>query len=184
MLNSRPNRGDMGIPEPEQKAQTQVEKVASINSTQPGVGENATVEDPVRDAHGPLGTPAQQIQKDDVKQAKEEGGSPDSTTVDDDDPVDGNEKVLEVRKDVEEAREKAMKAAAQVGEDGLGDSSKPYSEWSGKQLKAEALRRNAEAVENGNEPPFDLSALKSKSNVAQALQDNDDEGYGQSPAGS
>lgn len=173
VLNSRPNRGDMGIPEPEQKAQTQVEKVASINSTQPGVGENATVEDPVRDAHGPLGTPAQQIQKDDVKQAKEDGADPFNTSTDDDEPVDSNEKVLEVRKEVEEAREALQKSAAALGDDEEGDPDEPKSEWSAKQLKHELAKRNLARQEAGEEP-LSTQGVKKKSDLA-ALLDQDDQ---------
>lgn len=170
MLAATPNKGDVGITDEEQKAQTQVERVASINSTQPGVGENATVEDPVKDAYGPLGSPAQQRQTEDVLKAQEAGATPNSTSVEDPDPVDSNEAVLEARKAAEKRAAAAKKAADQLGDDGPGDPDQPYSEWSAKQLKAELLRRNAERDEEGQ---IDTSGLSTKAQVAEALEADD-----------
>lgn len=166
-LDAQEYSGDEGITEAEQKAQTQVEHLASIQSGQPGVGENATVDDPIRDAHGPLGSPAQQIQKDDVKQAKEDNGSPKSTSVEDDEPVDSNEKVLEVREEAKKRAEAARKAQEKLGDDGPGDTDKPLSEWSGAQLKAEALRRNAERDDDNQ---LDLKGIKTKAQLVEVLE--------------
>jgi hypothetical protein len=171
MLASKPNTGDIGTPDDEQKAQTLVEKRASLNSAQPGVGDNPAPEDPVRDAHGPLGSPAQQRQKDDAKQAREEGGSPDSTTVDDDEPVDSNEKVLEARAARQKRMEKAQKAEGKLGEDGPGDPEQPYSEWSPAQLKAEAFRRNAERDDDNQ---LDLDGVSTKAQLAEVLERDDE----------
>lgn len=171
LLASTPNTGDAGIPEDEQKAQTQVEHVATLNSGQPGVGENAVPEDPVRDAHGPLGSPAQQRQVEDVQKAQEAGADPSSTSVDDDDPVDSNEAVLKAREAQAKRREDAQKAQEKLGDDGPGDPEKPYSDWTSKQLKAEALRRNAE---RGEDNQLDLGKVTKKSQLAKLLEQDDD----------
>lgn len=165
-LESTEYTGNAGIPNDEFKAQTQVEHMASLNSGQAGVGENATPEDATRDLHGPLGSPAQQIQKDDVKQAKEEGGSPASTTVDDAEPVDSNQAVLDARK----AKAEAAKAALEAAGEEEGDPNVPYSEWSAKQLKNEVAKRNA-ARDSDNQ--LSLKGLKKKEEVAALLEDDD-----------
>lgn len=175
VLAARPNKGDVGITEDEQKAQTQVEHPATLNSGQPGVGENAVDEDPVKAAHGVLGSPAQQRQEEDVKKAQEAGATPHNTSVEDPEPVDSNEKVEEARKAQVEAREKALKAQESLGDEGPGDPSQPYSEWSGKQLKAEALRRNAE---RGEADQLDLSGVTRKSQLAKLLEEDDSSAAG------
>jgi hypothetical protein len=169
-LDATPNTGDAGIHNEDQKAQTLVEHAASLNSTQPGVGENATVDDPTLDAHGPLGSPAQQRQVEDAKAAKEAGASPQSTSVDDPEPVDSNEQVLEARKARQKRQEAAAKAEDDLGDDGPGDPDQPYSEWSGKQLKAEALRRNADRDEEGQIP---LKGVRKSSELAELLEQDD-----------
>lgn len=147
-LDSREYGGDAGIPADEQEAQTQITHLASIQSGQPGVGENATVEDPVKDAHGPLGSPAQQRQTEDVQKAAEVGGTPQETAVEDPDPVDSNEAVLSQRKAKADAAEKFRKAqeklAAADEEPGEGE---PSTDWTGNQLKAEVAKRNADGRE-------------------------------------
>lgn len=170
-LDSTEYSGDAGIPEDEQKAQTQVERMASLQSGQPGVGENATVDDPVKDAYGPLGTPAMQRQEEDVKKAQEAGASPKSTSVEDPEPVDSNEKVAEAREAKKKAREAARKAMEKLGEEGEGDPEKPYSEWSAAQLKAELLKRNAGRDEADQ---IDTKGLKNKGDVAKALEADDE----------
>lgn len=169
-LNSRPTTGSVGITWDEQQAQTQAQRLASIQSGQPGVGENATVDDATRDLHGPLGSPAQQRQAEDAQKAKEVGASPKSTSVDDDDPVDSNERVLEVRKAQEEARKSYQKALEKLGEEGEGDPEKPFSEWSPKQLMAEIKKRNADRAE---EEQIQLSGKK-KADAVQALEADDE----------
>lgn len=149
-LNSRPTTGSVGITWDEQNAQVLSEKVASLQSGQPGVGENATVDDPTLDAHGVLGSPAQRIQKDDVKEAKELGGTPKSTAVDDPEPEDSNEKVLAVRKSLEEDRKKYAKAVDNLDEDGEGEGT-DYGSWTGKQLKAEVAKRNADETRSDDD---------------------------------
>lgn len=169
-LDSQEYAGDAGIPEDEQKAQTQVERLASINSGQPGVGPNATVDDPVKDAYGPLGSPAQQRQVEDMQKAKEAGGNPKSTAVEDPEPVDSNKAVQEAREAKKKAREAARKAMEKLGEEGEGDPDQPYSEWSAAQLKAELLKRNAGRDEADQ---IDTSDLKKKADVVKALEADD-----------
>lgn len=168
-LDSTEYRGDAGIPEDEFKAQTQVEHPASLNSGQPGVGENAVPEDATKDLHGPLGSPAQQVQKDDLKEAKEAKASPKSTSVEDAEPVDSNKAVLEAR----QAKADRAKAALEAANEEPGDPEKPYSEWTSKQLKAEIAKRNAE-TDRAEEDQLQIEKGMKKSDVADLL-DSDDE---------
>lgn len=172
-LDKTPNTGDVGIPHDEMLAQHQAQHLADINSGQPGVGDNATVEDATAAKYGPLGSPAQQRQVMDRERAEELGGSPDETAVPDPEPVDSNEEVLKVREAREEARRKAQKAQEALGEEGAGDTDKPYSEWNQKQLKAEVAKRNAAKVEAGEEP-LELKKGMKIADVAEML-DADDE---------
>ena len=164
-LASRPTTGSVGPTWDEQNAQIIAEKLASLQSGQPGVGENATVEDPTRDLHGVLGSPAQQRQTEDVKKAQEAGASPASTSVEDDEPVDSNQRVMEVRKAKDEAREAYAKAIEKLGDEGEGDTNKPYSEWSGKQLLAEVKKRNADP-DRAEEDQLKLESRKKDDAVA------------------
>lgn len=173
MLASKPNTGDIGVPHDEQVAQTQVERVASLQSGQPGVGDNATVDDPTKDLHGVLGSPAQQRQVEDAKAAKEAGASPASTSVDDPEPVDSNKAVLEVREARAKAQERLQKASDGLGEDGPGDPEKPFSEWSAAQLKHEVALRNAQE-DRAEEHKIELKRGMKKPDVA-ALLDADNE---------
>lgn len=143
-LNSRETTGSVGPTWDEQNAQIIAEKMAALNSTQPGVGENATVDDPTKELHGVLGSPAQQRQVEDVAKAQEAGASPFSTSTEDEEPVDSNERVLAVREQVAKDREAYAKAVDKLGDEGPGDPEQPYSEWSPKQLVAEVHRRNAD----------------------------------------
>lgn len=170
-LDSREYNGDAGVPLDEQKAQVSVERLASIQSGQPGVGENATVDDPVKDAYGPLGSPAQQVQKEDVKEAKEAGADASNPAIPPEEPVDSNEAVEQARKARKEAQEAARRALEKLGDDGPGDPEQPYSEWTGNQLKAEALRRNAER-EQGDQ--LDLTGIRKKSQLVELLEKDDD----------
>lgn len=163
-LDSTEYRGDAGIPDDEFKAQTQVEHPASINS-----GQGDGPKDPTKDLHGPLGSPAQQVQKDDAKEAKEAKASPKSTSVDDDQPVDSNEAVLEARK----AKAERAKAALEAADEEPGDPEKPYTEWTAKQLKAEIAKRNAEPG-RAEENQLSIEKGMKKPDVA-ALLDSDDE---------
>src|SRR6188472_4392098 len=90
-------KGDAGIHPEDQTAQTQVLHTDPLNSGQPGVGEFAVPDDVVRNLHGPTGSPAQQQQTEDMAKAKEAGATPDSTSVEDEEPVDSNEAVLQAR---------------------------------------------------------------------------------------
>lgn len=170
MLASMPNRGDAGITEEEQKAQTQVEHAASLNSGQPGVGPNAVPEDPTKDLHGVLGSPAQRTQKDDFAEAQYQGATPKSTSVEDPDPVDSNEAVKAVREKARERYEKAL-AALEANDEEEGDTNEPYSEWTGKQLKAEVAKRNAD----GRDEDAQLKIVKGMkvADVASLLEDDD-----------
>lgn len=170
MLDSHENKGDMGVHFDDQKAQTQVEHVANLQSGQPGVGENATVEDPVRANYGPMGTPAQQRQVDDYQQALDEGASPHSTSVEDDEPVDSNEAVKEAQKLRQEQAKKLAKAEANLDKDGPGDPEKPYTQWTAAQLKHEVARRN-EGRPEGEQ--LSMKGLKKKAAVAKLLKRDD-----------
>lgn len=174
-LDSTPNTGNAGIPAAEFEAQHQVTHESKLNSGQPGVGANATLDDPTGELHGVLGSPAQQMQKEDAQKAAEDGGSPQETTVPDADPVDSNEKVLEVRKAAEKAQKQALKAAQQRAEadEEPGDTDQPYAEWSAKQLKEELTKRNAARAEAG-EDAIEVEGNLTKSSVAAALQADDD----------
>lgn len=143
-LNSAPTRGSVGPTWDEQNAQIIATKIANLNSTQQGVGENATVDDPTAEAHGTLGPPAWRSQKEDRKEALEAGGSPQDTVQEDPEPVDSNARVMEVREQVAKDREAYAKAVEKLGEEGPGDPDVPFSEWSPKQLVAEVHRRNSD----------------------------------------
>lgn len=184
MLEAKPNSGDVGIHAAEFEAQTQVVHPATMNSGQPGVGENAVPDDLIKEMHGPEGPVAHRIQKDDAALAREVGGDPYSTTVEDPEPVDSNEAVLEVRGEKEELRQAALDAAAGLDEEDVQGGDKPYEEWSGNQLKAEVARRNAERLnEQGN--PIELKRGMKKSDVAKLLREDDaaTAGPGDGPTG-
>lgn len=168
VLESTPNTGTIGFGVDEEKAQTQVEHPASLNSGQPGVGENAVPEDPTADLHGVLGSPAQQIQKEDAKTAAEAGASPAETSTPDPEPVDSNAAVLAVR---QEKADKAAAALEAAGEE-EGDPDVPYAEWTAKQLKAEVAKRNAED-DRAEEDQIDIAGLKKKSEIAELLDADD-----------
>lgn len=171
MLDATPNKGDVGVSVEEQKAQTQVEREASMNSTQPGVGSNPVPDDIVKDAYGPLGSPAQQLQKDDAAKAAEDGANPSSTSVDDAAPVDSNAEVLKVREAQEAARAKYQKAVDALGDDGPGSYDEPYTDWTGKQLKAEVAKRNADGRDE--ESYIKLTSGMTKPDVATLLDADD-----------
>lgn len=172
-LDAAEYRGDAGIPANEQEAQTQVTHLASIQSGQPGVGENATVDDPVKDAHGPLGSPAQQRQVEDMKKAEELGGTPQSTAVEDPDPVDSNEAVQEVRESEKKAREAYRKAQEKLAaaDEEEGDPDTPLSEWSAKQLQAEIAKRNADGRSEDDQLKI-KKGMKKPDVVAMLEEDN------------
>ena len=174
-LESTPNTGNAGIPQAEFEAQHQVMHESKLNSGQPGVGPNATLEDPTGELHGVLGSPAQQRQKEDAQKAAEDGASPQNTSVDDPDPVDSNEKVLEVREAVEKARKQALKAATKraEAEEEPGDGDKPYTEWSSKQLVEELTKRNAARAETGQDA-IEVEGRKTIASVAAALTADDE----------
>lgn len=172
-LDSSEYTGDAGVHRDDQEAQTQVTHVASMNSGQPGVGDNATPDDAVKDAYGPLGSPAQQMQKDDVKEAKEAGASPKSTSVEDPEPVDSNQAVLDARKAREEAAEAFRKAQEKLAAADMepGDPDQPYSEWKPNQLKLEVARRNADGRDEAQF--LKIKAGMKKSDVADMLDEDD-----------
>lgn len=171
-LKSTPNKGDAGITHEEQVAQTQVEHPASLNSGQPGVGENPAPEDPTEDLHGPLGSPAQISQREDAKKAKEEGASPRNTSVKDPTPVDSNEAVKAVRAKAAKRHAAAQESLKEAGEE-EGDPNQPYSEWSAKQLKAEVAKRNADG--RSEEEMIDTKGVTKKSELAELLEADDEE---------
>ncbi len=179
-LDATENMGDVGIHPEDQKAQTQVEHMASMNSAQPGVGENPAPDDPTTDLHGPLGSPAMQRQVDDAMKAKEAGADPSSTSVDDAEPVDSNQAVFDQRAKRQAAAEKAQEALEEAGED-PGDPEQEYSEWSAKQLKAEVAKRNAQA-DRPEEYQIKFEGKATKATVAEALDADDARQAGQVPA--
>lgn len=164
MLASVPNRGDVGITRPELEAQTQAFHMANLQSTQPGVGENATPDDP-DELLPTLGSGAQ-VQREDVKEAQETGATPPTAET-----PDSNEAVLKVREERAAAQEKAAEAMAKLGEDGPGDPEVPYAEWKGNQLKAEVYRRNAER--ENEEDRISLAGVTKKLQVAELLDEDD-----------
>lgn len=185
-LESEPYRGDAGIPADEQAAQVSVTHPASINSGQPGVGENAVAEDPVRDAHGPLGSPAMQIQKDDLAKAQEDGADQFNTSTDDAEPIDSNQAVIDARKAKEEAAETYRKAQEKLAaaDQEEGDPDEPLSEWTGAQLKAEVAKRNADGrdeekflkIKSGMRKPDVVKMLEEDTEANPPADDSGDSG--------
>lgn len=168
VLSSTPNTGTAGVGVDEEEAQRLIEHPATLNSGQPGVGENAVPKDPTKDLHGVLGSPAQQIQKDDAKTAAEAGASPASTSTEDPKPVDSNEAVLALRKEKAERTQAALEAAGEEE----GDPDVPYSEWTAKQLKAEVAKRNADPTRDEADQ-LDTTGMKKKSDIATLLDEDD-----------
>lgn len=175
VLNSVPNRGAMGPSTPEQEAQVIATSPADLNSGQPGVGQNAVPEDVVESLHGPLGSPAMQRQTEDVEKAQAAGGSPNSTSVKEPEPVDSNERVKQVREDLAAAQEKLAKSTDKLADKGKeeGDPNTPYDEWEGIQLQHEVNKRNADPT-RAPEDVISLEGVSKKSEVA-ALLNADDE---------
>lgn len=161
-LKKTKQRGSEGPTWDEQQAQTQTQ----------GRPEETTG-DPTKDLHGVLGSPAQRVQKEDVQEAQAAGASPKSTSVEDPAPVDSNQEVLKVRESLAADQELARKTAEKLGEDGPGDTEKPYSEWTGKQLVAEVARRNADE-DRTEEDRIEVKKGSRKADVA-ALLEADDE---------
>ena len=171
-LESTVNTGTVGASPAEELAQTQIMHEETLNSTQPGVGPNAVPDDIMKAAHGPLGSPAQQVQTEDMEKAQQDGANPNSTSVEDPEPVDSNKAVMEVRETLAADREKYQEKLDKLGEDGPGDPEKPFAEWSAKQLQAEVARRNADESRT-EEDRLDLTGMTKKSEVAELL-DRDD----------
>lgn len=184
MLNANPNPGHVGPSTAEQEAQTIATTPASLNSGQPGVGDNATPDDPTKDLHGVLGSPAQQRQVEDVKKAEESGGSPQSTSVEDPEPVDSNKRVAQVRESLAKDREKLTKSTEKLAEKGKeeGDPSTPYSEWEAVQLQHEVNKRNADETRT-EENRIVLTSGMTKEDVAKLLQADDDRAGQQNTGG-
>lgn len=176
-LDSTEYKGDEGIHPDDQEAQTQVTHMASINSGQPGVGENATVDNPTEDLHGPLGSPAQQRQSEDAAKAEEAGGSPQETTVQDPEPVDSNEAVMQARARRQKRRDDLMAKMEEAGDE-PGDPNVPYSEWKPQQLKLEIMTRNATRDEAGQ---IKLEKGSKKDDAVAALEADDKAQQGQTP---
>lgn len=160
--------GDVGVPADEFQAQHQVEHLATMNSGQPGVGENP-VPDP-QDLIGPMGTDAMQRQQEDLAKAQEGGYDLTNPAITGPEPVDSNAAVQEVRQAKRDAQEELRKAQEKLGKDDVGDPDEPYSKWNQKQLRLEIARRNAERNENDQ---IDVSSAKKKSDLSQALDDDD-----------
>lgn len=167
VLDSTPNTGTAGVGVDEEQAQVQTEHMASLNSGQPGVGPNAVPEDPTKDLHGVLGSPAQQIQKEDAKTAAEAGASPKSTSTEDPEPVDSNEAVLALRKEKADRTQAALEAAGEEE----GDPDVPYSEWTAKQLKAEVAKRNADPTRDEADQ-LDITGMKKKAEIVKLLDED------------
>ena len=165
MLNAKPNTGNMGIPDNEMAAQVGG-GVAPLQSGQPGVGENATLDNPdtAFDTTG-----GRLLQLDDRKAADEAGLNP---ATDGPEIEDSNEKVLDAREAKEEADAKYAEAQAKLAESDEAEApDKPLSEWSTPQLKAELARVNAERAAAGQEP-LDSKGIRKKSDLASLLESN------------
>lgn len=161
--------GDAGIHPEDQTAQTQVEHPATLNSGQPGVGENAVPDDATRDLHGPMGSPAQQRQVEDMQKAKEADASPNNpTVVEDTEPVDSNQAVLDARAERQDRQRKAQEALEKAG--GPGDPNEPYSEWTNAQIKAEFAVRNAQEDRAEDDR---LTMPRKKSEAVELLEQDD-----------
>lgn len=167
-LAAREYSGDAGIPHDEQKAQTQIEHMAPMQSGQPGVGENA-VTDP-HDLIPNVGTPAMVIQKEDRLEAEAAGADLTNTSVKDADPVDSNAAVESARQAKIDAAEEYRKAQEKLGEAGLGDPEEPFSKWKPAQLRVEIASRNADRAP---EDMIDVSGAKKKSDLVKALEADD-----------
>lgn len=175
-LDATENTGDVGITHAEQQAQTLVEHPDPLNSGQPGVGENDRPDDATENLHGPLGSPAQRIQRDDMDEARANDATPSNPSTPTPEPEDSNEAVAEVRKQREERREAALQAMKDAGEE-PGDPDEPYSEWTAKQLKAEVATRNADP-DRAEEDILSLKG-KRKADVAEMLDADDARMQGQ-----
>jgi hypothetical protein len=168
-LDATEYRGDAGVHPEDQTAQTQVDRPATLNSAQPGVGENDRPDDIEDDMYGPLGSPAQQRQAEDAQKAADAGASPHETSVTDPEPVDSNEQVLQARARRQKRRDELMEAMEEEGEE-PGNPDEPYSEWRAKQLKLEILRRNADRDEADQ---IVLERGARKDDAVQALEADD-----------
>jgi hypothetical protein len=162
LLESVPNTGKAGIPDEDMNAQLG-NKMAPLQSGQPGVGENATV---TMDEAVAGRFTGQDIQLADAQVARDNEFDAENPARPAPENPDSNEAVLA-------AREKAAKAAAALADAGEepGDPDEPYEKWTAKQLKAEALRRNADR------PPdqqLSFEGVKKKADLA-ALLDADNE---------
>jgi hypothetical protein len=162
LLASTPNTGHAGIPDEEMAAQIGG-GLAPLQSGQPGVGENATIENPDT-AYDTTG--GRLLQRDDRKAADEAGVNPATDGVE---VEDSNEKVLDRREEVEQAQQDAADAAAELAAQEDGDTDKPLSEWSPAALKAEVKRVNAERVAAGEEP-LDTKGVRKKSELVSLLE--------------
>jgi len=163
LLGSVPNTGNAGIPDREMAAQTGG-GLAPLQSGQPGVGENATIENPDT-AYDTTG--GRLLQREDRQAADNAGVNPATDGVE---VEDSNEKVLDSRDELEKAQEEAASAQAELASEET-DTSKPYSEWSSAALKAEVKRVNAERAEAGQEP-LDTSGVRKKSELVSLLENN------------
>jgi hypothetical protein len=161
LLASTPYRGNEGIPDEEMLAQVGG-GVAPGQSGQPGVGESpaATVDQMLAGkVTGAVMNP------DAAALATAAGFDPMNPGVPTPETPDSNEAVMA-------AREKAAKAAAaleEAGED-AGDPEVDKEEWTAKQLKAEALARNAARPPDAQ---IDLSGVKKKSDLVALLKADD-----------
>lgn len=170
MLASVPNTGHTGVSKEEYDAQTQVVNKVQLNSGQPGVGENA-VPDDATNYTPKTGTGASAMHLANIRNSEkfdskyvEQGETPEA--------VDSNKAVKDVREAQEKRRQAALKAQQALFEAGEeeGDTEKPYSEWTAKQLKAEVAKRNAE---RGEEDQIDTAGVKKKGDLAKLLEADD-----------
>lgn len=160
-FDSRPNRGSVGATHDEFQAQIQGTHPATLNSGQPGVGENAVPENLVADAYGALGSPGQQAS------VFGQDGDAYEPSVTGPDPVDSNAAVAEVQAKWQEKYEKAVENL-----ESEGDPETPYGEWTGKQLKAEVARRNADG--RGEDELLTIAKGMKVADVAAMLEADDE----------
>lgn len=164
LLASRPNSGNVGIPDDEMAAQIG-RGVAPLQSGQPGVGDKAVIENPDK-AFDKVGGRLLQTSDKDTADQHEVNPATDGEEV-----PDSNEAVLARREAKEKAQADYAAAMAQLGDDAPQEG-QPYSEWSGPALKAELKRRNAMREAEGVEP-IDTSGVRRKAALAELLEEDD-----------
>jgi hypothetical protein len=162
-LASHEYTGDAGVPQEEFDAQHQVKHMAELQGNE--------VEDPSKLIPN-VGTPAMQIQVEDLAIARDAGADLTNTSVEDAEPVDSNAAVAAVREATAKQREALQKAQEKLGTEDAGDPNVPMSDWTAAQLRLEVARRNADES-RAEEDLIDTSGVKKKSQLVALLEADD-----------